>query len=366
MAKRVSVDKWLFGSTLLLVFLGLIMVFSASAVIAKERHLGSEYTFVLRQLVWTVVGLIAMLVLMRVDYRRYNNPALIYGLLGTTIVLLIAVFFLDRSHNTHRWIRFGGGLFSFQPAELSKLAIILFLASWLGPRLSSITDWKHTLLPAAIPTVLIAGMIVRQPDLGTAIACVAIAVSMMFVAGIELKYIGYAIAASLPVLWWLLFRVEFRRKRILAFLDPNADPLGSGFHMIQSLIAVGTGGFTGVGLMEGKQKLFYLPEPHTDFIFAVISEELGLIGSITVVTLFAIFIFRGIRAAVLTVDPFGRLLATGLTAMVGIQALFNISVVLALLPTKGIPLPFISYGGSSLFITLASVGILLNITQQVE
>jgi cell division protein FtsW len=363
MAKRVSVDKWLFGSTLLLVFIGLIMVFSASAVMAGEKF-GSPYAFLIRQLAWAVVGVGAMVVCMNIDYRKYKNQTLVYSLLGITLGLLIAVLFLDRSHNTHRWIKFGA--LSFQPSELAKPAIILFLAFWLETRVKSISDWKHTLMPAGIVTLMLTGLIIKQPDLGTGIACVAIATSMLFVAGMEVKYIGYAFLASILPLYWLLFRVAFRRKRMLAFLDPNADPLGTGFHMIQSLIAVATGGITGQGLMEGKQKLFYLPEPHTDFIFAVTSEELGLMGSVFVVLLFTIFLYRGIRAAVLTEDVFGRLLATGITAMVVVQAFFNVSVVLGLLPTKGIPLPFISYGGSSLFITLASVGVLLNITQQAE
>lgn len=363
MAKRVSVDKWLFGSTLLLVFLGLIMVFSASAVMAGEKF-GSPYTFLLRQLLWAVAGVGAMVICMNIDYRKWKNQTLVYALVGVTLALLIAVFFLDRSHNTHRWIKFGP--FSFQPSELAKPSIILFLAFWLETRLKQISDWKHTLLPAALVTLMLTGLIVKQPDLGTGIACVAISMSMLFVAGMEVKYIGYAILASILPLYWLLFRVAFRRKRMLAFMDPNADPLGTGFHMIQSLIAVSTGGITGQGLMEGKQKLFYLPEPHTDFIFAVTSEELGLVGSVIIVLLFTIFLYRGIRAAVLTEDTFGRLLATGITSMVVVQAFFNVSVVLGLLPTKGIPLPFISYGGSSLFITLASVGVLLNITQQAE
>jgi cell division protein FtsW len=363
MAKRVSVDKWLFGSTLLLVFIGLIMVFSASAVMAGERY-GSPYMFLIRQLIWAVAGVAAMVICMNIDYRKYKNQTLVYALLVITLGLLIAVFFLDRSHNTHRWIKFGA--FSFQPSELAKPAIILFLAFWLETRIKTIADWKHTLMPAGIVIVLLTFLIVRQPDLGTGIACVAIAMCMLYIAGMEMKYIGYAILASLLPLYFLLFRVDFRRKRMLAFLNPNADPLGTGFHMIQSLIAVSTGGITGQGLMEGKQKLFYLPEPQTDFIYAVTAEELGLVGSTIVIVLFAIFLYRGIRAAVLTEDNFGRLLATGITAMVVVQAFFNVSVVLGLLPTKGIPLPFISYGGSSLFITLASVGVLLNITQQAE
>jgi len=363
MAKRVSVDRWLFGATILLVLLGLVMVFSASAVMAKDRY-GSLYTFVLRQIGWACAGVLAMVALMRLDYRRYKHPAVVFTLLGMTMVLLVAVLFLDRSHNTHRWIRFGP--FSFQPSELAKPALILFLAYFLETRTKSIADWKHTLLPAALPSLIFSLLIVKQPDLGTALVCMAMTASVLFVAGMEIKYLGYGILASLPFLYYLLFHVGFRRQRMLAFVNPWADPQGAGFHMIQSLIAVGTGGIAGLGLMEGKQKLFYLPEPHTDFIFAVIAEELGLLGTAAVVGLFAVFCYRGMRAAIRTSDLFGRLLAVGITGTVAIQAFFNISVVLGLLPTKGIPLPFISYGGSSLFITLACVGVLLNISQQTD
>jgi cell division protein FtsW len=276
----------------------------------------------------------------------------------------VAVFFLDRSHNTHRWIRMG--VVQFQPSELAKLALILFLAFFLESRTRSIDDWRHTLLPAVIPAVLFAGLIVKQPDLGTALVCLVITASILYIAGMRLRYFAYSLVGILPVLYYLLFHVGWRRDRMLAFLDPYADPQGRGFHVIQSLIAVGTGGVTGMGLMEGKQKLFYLPEPHTDFIYAVVSEELGLIGAVVIVVLFSIFAWRGFRAAVRTRDLFGRYLATGITAMIVVQAFFNISVVLALLPTKGIPLPFISYGGSSLFVMLVSVGVLLNISQQAE
>jgi cell division protein FtsW len=363
MAKRVSVDKTLFIVTLLLVFLGLVMVFSASAVMAEERY-GSPYTFVVRQLLWAIAGVIAMLGLMNLDYRRLKHPAVVFSLLGVTMLLLLAVFFFDRSHNTHRWMRLGS--FTFEPSELAKPALILFLAYFLEGRTKTIDDWRHTLAPAALPALVFAGLIAAQPDLGTAIACIGVTASILFVAGMRLRYFGYALASSLLPLYILIFRVSWRFKRILAFVNPYADPQGSGFHIIQSLIAVGTGGFAGVGLMEGKQKLFYLPEPHTDFIFANISEELGLIGSLTVVILFAIFLFRGIRTALAAKDLHARFIATGVTAMVVLQALMNISVVLALMPTKGIPLPFISYGGSSLFVTLASVGVLLNITQQTD
>ena len=363
MAKRVSVDRWLFTVTMLLVFLGLVMVFSASAVMARERF-GSPYAFLSKQLIWAVAGLVTMVITMRLDYKRYQHPAMVFSLMGVTTLLLISVFFLDRSHNTHRWIHAGG--FSFQPSELAKPVLILFLAYFLEGRGSSIDDVRHTLLPAAAPVLVFLGLIVLQPDLGTAIACAGIAACIFYVAGMRMRYFGYAFAASLLPLYFLIFHVSFRRDRILAFLNPYADRQKAGFHIIQSLIAVGTGGITGTGLMEGKQKLFYLPEPHTDFIFAVTAEELGLVGAIFVVALFAVFLWRGMRASWRTEDLFGRYLAVGITCMVVLQALINISVVLGMMPTKGIPLPLVSYGGSSLFVTLACVGVLLNITKQAE
>jgi cell division protein FtsW len=363
MAKRVSVDGWLFTVTLLLVFVGLVMVFSASAVMAKDRY-GSGYHFVLRQMIWAVGGIVAMVVAMKVDYRRYKNPAVVFSALGITAFLLISVFLLDRAHNTHRWIHWDG--LSFQPSELAKPVLILFLSFFLESRTRSMNDWRNTLLPAVIPTLIFLGLIVLQPDLGTAIACAAITACILFVGGLELKYLGYGFAASLLPLYFLIFHVAYRRERILAFLNPYSDPQRAGFHIIQSLIAVSTGGIGGVGLMEGKQKLFYLPEPHTDFIFSVICEELGLVGAIVIIALFAIFLWRGIRTALRTQDMFGRFLAVGITSMIVVQAFINISVVLGMMPTKGIPLPFVSYGGSSLFITLACVGVLLNVSKQAE
>ena len=363
MAKRVTVDRWLFVVTLLLVFVGLVMVFSASAVMARERF-GSEYAFLSKQLVWAIAGFVGMVVAMRVDYKKLKQPGLVFSLMGLTTLLLISVFFLDRSHNTHRWIHAGG--FSFQPSELAKPVLILFLAYFLESRANSIDDVRNTLIPAAAPLLLFIGMIVLQPDLGTAIACAGIASCILFIAGMRMRYFGYAFAASLVPLYFLIFHVAFRRDRIFAFLHPYADRQHAGFHIVQSLIAVGTGGITGTGLMEGKQKLFYLPEPHTDFIFANISEELGLVGAVFVVTLFAIFLWRGMRATLLTRDLFGRYLAVGVTTMVVLQAFINVSVVLGMMPTKGIPLPLVSYGGSSLFFTLICVGVLLNITKQAE
>jgi len=363
MAKRVSVDRWMFTVTAILVFIGLIMVFSASAVMAKERY-GSAYEFLLKQLVWAIAGLAAMFVAMRVDYRRLKHPAFVFPLVGFTTLLLISVFFLDRTHGTHRWFHLGP--ISFQPSELAKPALIFFLAWFLENKTNAMDDWRNTLLPAVAPTVVFLGLIVFQPDLGTALACAGVTACILFVAGIRLRYFGYAFAAAIVPLYFLIFHVAYRKDRILAFLNPYSDPQGRGFHMIQSLIAVSTGGVTGLGLMEGKQKLFYLPEPHTDFIFAVTAEELGLLGALTVIVLFAIFLWRGTRVALRTQDNFGRFLAVGITSMIVLQAFINISVVLGLMPTKGIPLPFVSYGGSSLFVTLACVGVLLNITKQAE
>lgn len=363
MAKRVSVDRWMFTVTLLLIFVGLVMVFSASAVMAKERY-GSGYFFLFRQLGWATAGLLVMVIAMKIDYRSYKHPALVFSVLGLTTVMLISVFFLDRAHHTHRWIHWGP--MSFQPSEMAKPALILFLAFFLENRTRAMEDWRNTILPAVVPTLVFIGLIVFQPDLGTAIACAAITCCVLFVAGMQMQYLCYAFLASLPVLYLLIFRVAYRRARILAFLDPYSDPQGRGFHIIQSLIAVSTGGLTGVGLMEGKQKLFYLPEPHTDFIFAVTAEELGLVGSLAIVLLFAIFLWRGIRTALRTDDMFGRLLAVGITSMIVVQAFINMSVVLDLMPTKGIPLPFVSYGGSSLFFALACVGVLLNISKHAE
>ena len=294
------------------------------------------------------------------DYRKLNSPAWAFSGMSIVLGLLVVVWFADPQK--HRWFKLPG-LGSFQPSEFAKPVLILFLAYFLENKLKSMDDWRHTLLPAAIPVALFAGLIVLEPDLGTAIACVAVAATILYVAGMRLRYFGYAIAASLLPLYLLIFRVQWRYERILAFLNPYSDPQGRGFHVIQSLIAVGTGGFAGVGLMEGKQKLFFLPEPHTDFVFAVIGEELGFIGALFVLALFGVILWRGLRAAAVCPNELGRLLAIGLTVLVVGQALVNISVVLGLLPTKGIALPLVSYGGSSLLANLAAVGILLNISQ---
>jgi len=363
MAKRVGVDKWLFGTVLLLVLFGLVMVFSASAVMAKET-LGSPYAYVSKQALWALLGMIALTVLMRVDYRRYNSRPVVAAAVVAATVLLLGVFAMHDSHHTHRWIRFGG-LFTFQPSEIAKPVLVLFLAYFLQTRMHAMDDWR-TVLKASGPPLLFAALILKEPDLGTALVCVGVMAMMLYLAGAQFKYFFIGIAAASPVMYYMLFHVAFRRARMLSFLHPENDPKGAGFHIMQSLIAVGTGGVWGRGLMEGVQKLFYLPEPHTDFIFANICEELGLVGALVVVALFVLLGYRGLRAAVLSTDPFARFLAFGITTAVLIQAFFNMSVVLKLVPTKGITLPLISSGGTSVFITLASLGILLNITREID
>jgi cell division protein FtsW len=363
MAKRVGVDKSLFCATLILVVVGLLMVFSASAVLSKVRY-GSPYTFLIRQSIGAVIGFAAMTVLMQINYRRLNRPNIVLPAVCVTTLALLAAFFMRDSHNTHRWIRFG--VFSFQPSALATPVAVLFLAWFLQDRMQSIDDLRNTLLPAALPSLIFTALILKEPDLGTAMVLVVVTALLLYLAGMQTKWLGFAAIAATPVLYFMLFRVAWRRERLLAFLNPWSDPLGKGFHIIQSLIAVGSGGFFGVGYMEGHQKLFYLPEPQTDYIFANIAEELGLIGTIAIVALFVFIAYRGFRAAILSRDPFARIVAFGLTAGILIQAFFNISVVVALVPTKGITLPFISYGGTSLIIMLACMGVLLSITREIE
>ena len=344
------------------------MIFSASAVTAEQQY-GHAYIFVLRQTVWLVAGLLGMFALMRLDYHRLREPAVVYTALCLVVLMLAGTFFLDKSHATHRWIRIGP--VGIQPSELAKLVAILYLAWFLDLRRRATTslqfskgDLVHTILPAVAPVLICVLLIVMQPDLGTSVDIVLIMTAILFVAGLSWKWLMVGLAAALPALFLLIAHVSYRQARIMAFLHPEADPQGAGFQLLQSLIAVGSGGFTGVGLMESKQKLFYLPEAHTDFIYAVICEELGFIGAAFVIALFAVYGWRGLRAAFNAPDGFGRMLALGATAMVLFQSLINFAVVLGLIPTKGIPLPFVSYGGSSLLVMLLATGVLLNISQQ--
>ena len=368
MPRRLENDRWLFIVTLGLCLLGAVMIFSASAVTAEHEY-GHSYIFLLRQSAWLGIGLAGMFVLMRTDYRRLREPAVVYGVLCAVGLMLVGAFFLDKSHATHRWIRFGP--VGIQPSELAKLAVILYLAWFLDLKRRNAAamefrkeDFLHNILPAIGPVLVCVTLILAQPDLGTSVDIVLIAAAVLYVAGLSWKWIAVGAAASLPALYLLITHVAYRQARMMAFLNPDSDPQGAGFQLLQSLIAVGSGGFAGVGLMESKQKLFYLPEAHTDFIYAVICEELGFIGALVVITLFVVYGWRGLRAAFSAPDNFGRLLALGITAMVMFQTLINFAVVLGMVPTKGIPLPFISYGGSSLLVMLLATGVLLNISQQ--
>ncbi len=361
MAKKLKPDRILFLVTLVLVGFGVAMVFSSSAIVAKERF-GDPNYFSFKQLISATLGLAVMFVVMKIDYHRYRQPLVVFSALGVVVALLVLVFFLAASANTHRWIQFSG--FSVQPSEMAKLALIFFLAYFLEKRKGKVNDLTFTLLPIAVIVAVLAGLIVLQPDLGTAVSLLTISVALLFVAGLDVRWIAASIIFGLPVFYMLVFRVKYRRERILAFLNPWDQPLGRGFQIIQSLLSVASGGIAGVGFMEGKQKLFYLPEAHTDFIFAVVGEELGLIGTCLLLALFVVFFWRGVHACMRAPDLFGFYLALGITLMVCVQAFINMSVVLGLLPTKGIPLPFLSYGGSSFVVMLAAVGILLNVSQQ--
>ena len=368
MARRVETDRWLFGVTLVLCLMGAVMIFSASAITAQQMY-GHSYIFVARQAAALVIGLLGMFALMKLDYHRLREPAVVYTVLCVVLVMLVGTFFLDKSHATHRWIKLGP--LNLQPSEIAKLAIILYLAWFLDLRRRRETslefskqDFLQTILPAVAPIFVCVALIIAQPDLGTSVDVVLIMAAILFVAGLSWKWVAVGAAAGLPVLLLLIINASYRQARLMAFLHPDSDPQGAGFQLLQSLIAVGSGGFTGVGLMESKQKLFYLPEAHTDFIFAVICEELGFLGATVVIVLFAMYAWRGLRAAFNAPDGFGRMVALGVTAMVLFQALINFAVVLGMMPTKGIPLPFVSYGGSSLLVMLLATGVLLNISQQ--
>lgn len=286
MARKLKPDRILFFVTIILVFLGVAMVFSSSAIVAKAKF-GDPNFFSFKQLISATLGLAVMFVIMKVDYHVYRHPAIVFSMLAVVVALLVLVFFLAASANTHRWIQLSG--FSIQPSEVAKLALIFFLAYFLEKRKGKVNELAFTLVPVAVIVGLLAGLIVLQPDLGTAVSLLAISSVLLFVAGLDLRWIAMSIIFAVPTFYLLIFRVRYRRERILAFLNPWEEPLGRGFQIIQSLISVGTGGFAGLGYMEGKQKLFYLPEAHTDFIFAVVGEELGMIGTCAILVLSPFF-----------------------------------------------------------------------------
>jgi cell division protein FtsW len=356
----VSPDYFLFLVVVALVGFGVVMVYSASAILATDRF-RDPYFFLRKQCFWALLGLGALWATMGVDYRRWR--AVVLPLLGLAVFLLVAVLlpgFGQEINGTRRWLRWGP--VSFQPTELAKLALVLYLADFLARRQAQIGSFWRGFLPPLLVTAAMAALILKQPDLGSSVALVAVVLSTIYVAGARLRHMAVVALAAVPVIVLLVTGASYRLRRVFAFIDPWADPRGAGFQIIQSYLALGGGGLTGRGLGESKQKLFYLPEPHTDFIFAIVGEELGFVGAVVTVVLFGLLLWRGMRIALRVADPFGALAAIGITAMLTTQALVNLGVVVGLLPTKGLPLPFVSFGGSSLLVAMASVGLLLNIS----
>lgn len=360
MARKLKSDKILFFMIVLLVGMSIVMVYSASAVMAMDRY-EQPYLFLFKQGTWSVLGLFLLGMMMRIDYRSYKQPVVIWSAVIIAIVTLIAVLFSPPINGTRRWFAVMG--IGLQPSEFAKLVTILFTAALLERKMDRINDLSVAVLPIGIVVGTFVWLILLEPDFGTALTLVLITAAIVYAAGISYRYLVGAALIVLPLVYWLAMRVEYRRRRVLAFLDPWDDPLGDGFQIIQSLIAVGSGGIFGRGLMAGVQKLFYLPAAHTDFIYAVIAEELGLIGTTTVLMCFGVIAWRGFRISLKAPDRFGTFLALGITTMVVMQAFVNISVVLGLLPTKGLPLPFVSAGGSSLLVNMLGMGILLNVSQ---
>jgi cell division protein FtsW len=360
MARKLKSDKVLFLATLLLVCCSVVMVYSASAAVAMNRF-DQPYFFLIKQGMWAALGLAAMTIAMRFDYRNYREPSFVWVALGVVALALIAVLFVAPINGSRRW--FGVGGFGVQPSELAKLSAVIFVAALLERRMNRIDEIAYALAPIGVVIGGLVCLILLEPDLGTAMTVLLIAATMVFAAGISYRYVVGAILCGLPVVYFVLMGAAYRRRRLMAFWDPWSDPLGDGFQVIQSMIAVGSGGLFGRGFMSGVQKLFYLPEPHTDFIYAVIGEEFGLAGTTVVMACFVVIAWRGFKIATQAPDRFGAFLAVGLTTMIAVQALFNVSVVLGLVPTKGIPLPFVSAGGSSLLVSLIGMGILLNVSQ---
>lgn len=376
MAQRLKTDWVLFTTIVVMVFFGVVMLYSASSVMAQLKF-GSSWHFFYRQLAWMAVAIVIMMLLKRTHYRTLQNPTVAFAAMGVALILLLIVYFLDGAH--HRWLRMGP--LGVQPSELAKPALVIFLAFFVTLRARAINN-RYTLVPAAMAVGLVTAA-VGVADLGTAVVVIATVAVVFFVAGLERRYCAIALSVAALGVVFLVASKPYRLARIVHYFDPKdaiVDRIDSSgrikaylnqsltsrdtnYQAEQSKIAVGAGGPAGLGLMQGKQKLLYLPEAHTDFIYAVVGEELGLIGTLSVLIGFIVILWRGVRATVLMPDDFGRYLALGVTTMLVVQAFMNISVVLGLLPNKGIPLPMISSGGSSLVSTLASLGILMNVSE---
>ncbi len=361
MNRRIPYDEGLIVIVLALLGFGLIMVFSASTVVSAELY-GSQTWIFTRQLLFVILGLVTLMVSMKIDYHFYERRSVIYLLLTLSLLLLVFLLVVPGSSGVQRWIRFGPA--NFQPSELAKLAVILFSSFYLATRKEELHSFKRGVLPylAVVGTVVF--LVLIEPDLGTAASIALTASFLLFLGGVRYRYLLGLLLAVIPALYFLVVLVPYRLNRILAFLYPERDPYGIGYQIRQSLIAVGSGGWSGLGYAQGKQKLFFLPEPHTDFIYAVVGEEFGFLGCLTVLVLFGLLFWRGTRIAVRAESAFGTYLGLGIACMIVFQAYVNMSMVISLLPTKGLPLPFISMGGSSMIMTMAAVGILLNISRQ--
>ena len=363
MSRKLSYDTWLFASAMLIVVIGLVMIYSASAIIAAQKiGVDNPYYFVTRQCVWLLGGGIVMLLLMHVNVARLRDPRILAALLALVLLGLVIALFQPAINGKHRWIVLPH-LLQIQPSELAKPVLILFTAWFIARREERVNELTSTLLPLALILALFGGLIVLE-DFGTATTIVFVVAGMIFAAGISWKRIALFSIVLIPAAVALAAGAAYRRDRLFTFLNPEADPLGKGFQAMQSLIAIGTGGVRGLGLGNGRQKLFFLPEPHSDFIFSIVGEELGFVGAFVLVALFAFLVWRGFRVARYSQGRFDFYAAVGFTLLIGVQALINVSVALCLLPTKGLPLPLVSYGGSSLLTSLVSVGVLLNLSQQ--
>ena len=362
MSRKLSFDMGLFTVATVIVVVGMVMIYSASALIATQRFGHGPYYFLIRQGLFLAAGAAAVMFLMHVNPAILQDRRVQYGALGAVALGLIVALFQSPINGTHRWIALPW--FNLQPSEFAKPAMVLFLASYLSRRDERINDLTGTLLPVGFILALFAGLILLGRDFGTATTLVLVACGMIFAAGLSWHYIVGFSLTLIPALGYFALSAAYRRERLFVFLNPESDPQGAGFQPMQSLIALGTGGFEGLGIGNGRQKLFFLPEPHTDFIFSIIGEELGFAGALALLAAFALLAWRGFRIARYSTNRFAFYAALGCTLMIVIQALINVSVALCLLPTKGIPLPLVSYGGSSLLVSLMAVGLLLNFSQQ--
>ncbi|MBI2953127.1 MAG: putative lipid II flippase FtsW [Chloroflexi bacterium] len=358
-------DVLLLGIIAVLIVIGVEMVYSSSFVIAYNSPLyRSDTYFLVRQLMWVGLGILCMAVLMRIDYHRYLRVT-VAGMVIIILMLFVVVAtnFGYSSYGAQRWLSLGP-LPPVQPSEFAKLALILYLSDWLSRRGQRLKNFAYGALPFAVMLGLIAGLVLIQPDLGSAFVIVLSAICLFFIAGADLRHLFAGLGAGAIALVLAVMGAGYRTNRIVAFLDPEQDPLGVGWHVIQTNIALGSGGILGLGLGASRQKFYYLPNAHTDAIFAVIGEELGLVGTLTVLGLFAFFAYRGYRITVQAPDTFGAFLAAGITFWITFQALLNIAVATSTIPFTGITLPFISYGGSSMLVSFAAIGILLNVSRQ--